>query len=134
MAKKSFYKLIGIIAISFSFFLQYNTPIGIFHEMDLYASVDWSNIYYVHTQSPWYQITFLYTLLFIRISILISLFYQLRRIFKGVIIFSLILNLIAGINLRLGSFWLIWRLYVPFLIIMILWVVLSFKFIQEEEL
>jgi len=136
MSKYLFYKMIGIITFCFSFYLLFYTSIGDFTELDILKSINWNQIKDVRDDEfhTTISFTFFITLYLIRIIIVFSIFQRLKPSVKIVFIFVLILNFIT--NSLLWSLRIegraIGKIYIPLILLIFVWIILSFKFTKEE--
>ncbi len=139
MSKYHFYKMIGIITLYFSFYISFYSGLGELTELDVIELIkkDWNQVkdvkYYDFRTITFF--TFLITLYLIRIIIVISLFRQLNHSIKIAFILITILNFIANNllwSLNMDIFRALGKIYLPLILLIFVWIILSFKFIKEE--
>ncbi|MET3124921.1 hypothetical protein ABID42_000009 [Arcicella rosea] len=139
MSKYLFYKMIGIITLYFSFYISFDSGLGELTEVDVleFFKKDWNQVKDVKHYD--FRIitffTFLITLYLIRIIIVISIFRRLNHSIKIAFILITILNFIANNllwSLRMEIFRALGRIYLPLILLIFVWIVLSFKFTKEE--
>lgn len=139
MSKFLFYKMIGIITLYFSFYISFYSGLGELTEVDVleFIKKDWNQIkdvrHYDFRTITFF--TFLITLYLIRIIIAISIFLRLKYSIRIAFILITILNFIANNllwSLRMDIFRAIGNIYLPLILLIFVWVILSFKFTKEE--
>ncbi|MEA5404768.1 hypothetical protein VB776_17675 [Arcicella sp. DC2W] len=131
--------MIGIITLYFSFYISFYSGLGELTELDVleFIKKDCNQIkdarHYDFQTITFF--TFLITLYLIRIIIVISIFLRLNHSIKIAFILITILNFMANNllwSLRMDIFRALGKIYLPFILLIFVWIVLSFKFTKDE--